>query len=46
MFHQIGGWFLFLAEGQDSLFCEKSHGGCNIPLECCEEPPFESDGLK
>ena len=23
-------------------FLRKSHGGCNSPLDCCQEPPFES----
>ena len=23
-------------------FLRKSHGGCNSPPDCCQEPPFES----
>ena len=24
-------------------FLRKSHGGCNMPPACCQEPPFESE---
>ena len=28
--------------GQGLAFLRKSHGGCNSPPDCCQEPPFES----
>ena len=28
--------------GQGLAFLRKSHGGCNMPPACCQEPPFES----
>ena len=27
-------------------FLRKSHGGCNSPPDCCQEPPFESTKSK
>ena len=32
--------FLELVDGL--AFLRKSHGGCNMPPACCQEPPFES----
>ena len=28
--------------GQGLAFLRESHGGCNSPPDCCQEPPFES----
>ena len=28
--------------GQELAFLRESHGGCNSPPDCCQEPPFES----
>ena len=28
--------------GQGLAFLRESHGGYNMPLACCQEPPFES----
>ena len=28
--------------GQGLAFLQESHGGCNSPPDCCQEPPFES----
>ena len=28
--------------GPGLAFLRKSHGGCNSPPDCCQEPPFES----
>ena len=35
---------LFFLEmvGQGLAFLRESHGGCNSPPDCCQEPPFES----
>ena len=38
-------YYLLLQEvvGQNGLaLLRQSHGGCNSPLDCCQEPPFES----
>ena len=36
-------WGLFLmAEKEGFAFLRKSHGGCNSPPDCCQEPPFKS----
>ena len=35
--------FSVLRSGGPGLaFLRKSHGGCNSPPDCCQEPPFES----
>ena len=28
--------------GPGLAFLRESHGGCNSPPDCCQEPPFES----
>ena len=33
---------LFEVVGQGLAFLRESHGGCNSPPDCCQEPPFES----
>ena len=32
----------FMAPLVGLAFLRKSHGGCNSPPDCCQEPPFES----
>ena len=32
----------FEVVGQGLAFLRESHGGCNSPPDCCQEPPFES----
>ena len=35
-------WVILEVVGQGLAFLRESHGGCNSPPDCCQEPPFES----